>query len=111
MPNISIKLDESKGTKNVTFPWSNKVILGSSCTENNECSPYTVKFPPGSYIIDCYGASGTDIENDFSMGGHTFGTISLQKTTKFYIYIGQMGHFNGPKTFGGGGIGNIGNIL
>ena len=108
MSNITIELtnDSSSAVKNVVFPYQNVAIIGCSCSSTNECSSYRVEFPIGIYSIDCFGASAINESKGYSLGGHTFGTISLNKKTIFYLYIGQEGTFNGSKTYGGGGKGN-----
>ena len=63
---------------------SNFAYTGASQTFT---APYT-----GTYKVECWGASGGDI-NGF-LGGHgayTTGNISLQKDNAVYIYVGQQG--------------------
>ena len=109
MSNITVELTETSNsaTKKVSFPFSNVAIIGCSCSSSNECSSYKVTLPRGAYAIDCFGASGINESKGYSLGGHIYGTINLLRTTTFYLHIGQKGEFNGPKTYGGGGKGNI----
>ena len=107
MRNITVRLFGESGKENITFIHSYEVIIGCSCDGSNQCSPYKATLPKGSYVIDCYGASGTDIYNNFSMGAHTSGSIHLNHKQDVYIYVGQQGSFNGSATFNGGGKGNI----
>ena len=108
MPNITIELTKSTSSAqpNVSFPFSNVAIVGSSCKETNQCSSYKAILPRGAYAFDCFGASGINIDNGCSHGGHTYGTINLLKKTIFYLNVGQQGQFNGDATYGGGGKGN-----
>ena len=108
MSNITIELTKksTSAVSNFSFPFSNVAFIGCSCSSNNECSSYKATLPRGSYAFDCYGASGIDQSNNYSLGGHTYGIINLLHEEVFYLYVGQQGVFEGPKTFGGGGKGN-----
>ena len=105
MRNITVKLFGESGKENVTFIHSYEAIIGCSCVEH-QCSPYKLTLPKGSYVIECFGASGTDILNDFSMGAHTSGSIHINKKQDFFLYIGEQGKFNDTSTYNGGGKGN-----
>ena len=93
------------GYANISYPTINQVIIGSSCNDIG-CSPYRAVLPKGAYFIECYGASGTNTTDDYSLGGHTSGKIRLKQKETLYIYIGQQGQYQGNSTFNGGGNGN-----
>ena len=51
-----------------------------------------------TYSFECWGASGggsrargTFLANEASLGGYTYGTLSLTKDDTFYVYVGQKG--------------------
>lgn len=88
-----------------------------------------VTLQPGEYKVELWGASGggntdTSLGSSKGLGGYTSGTIKVNTTTNYYLYIGGQGtassglgtgggfnggghggmHDNGAKGFGGGGM-------
>lgn len=71
----------------------------------------------GTYSFECWGASGggsrengTFRANTASLGGYTYGEISLTKDAAFYVYVGQKGtdavtKKNSAGGWNGGGLG------
>ena len=109
--NVIVTLNEEKGKKNISYPTSKKIVVGCSCIDNeegvvSECSPYKAIFEKGIYLIECFGASGTNLNNGLSLGGYTSGIIKFSRQTTLYLYIGEQGKYNGPSSFNGGGKGN-----
>ena len=107
---VSVIIDGTKGKSNITFPNSKKIVVGSSCIEKkwekSDCSPYKAVFEKGEYLIECFGASGTTVNDGLSLGGYTSGIIKLATQTTLYLYIGEQGKINGSETFNGGGKGH-----
>ena len=73
---------------------------------SNTCYPYKVKLRKGKYIIKCWGASGTDLENEYVRGAFTSGVLTLKESLELFFYLGQVGTLNGTETFNGGGHGS-----
>ena len=44
----------------------------------------------GTYLIELWGAQGTNFENNGGKGGYTSGNLKLSKDEKIYIYVGEM---------------------
>ncbi|MCO5822963.1 glycine-rich protein [Clostridioides difficile] len=70
---------------------------------------------PGKYRITCYGACGGALhyQSNTPKGGRVYGTLTLRKDTKLYVYVGQSGWYEADSTttvdnrtgFNGGGKG------
>jgi hypothetical protein len=72
----------------------------------------TIALPPGTYQFKAWGASAYP-EYQYGLGGFTSGTINLETTTTFYVYVGGRGNNNiagtgGVGGFNGGGSGGNG---
>lgn len=72
----------------------------------------SVTLEPGVYKLEAWGASGGgNVAGMVGEGGYTSGTVTLNKTTTLYVYVGQAGNrnissSNAPEaTFNGGGDG------
>ena len=87
------------------------VTLKYPCrADTNTCSPFKVKFKPGLYFIELWGASGGYSDSHPELGGYgsyTSGFLPLPSRTTFYFYLGQQGKYNGFPTFNGGGKGSL----
>lgn len=63
----------------------------------------------GTAVMECWGAQGGDgirdqgvIKNNWGLGGYVKGTLSsVDKDTKFYVYVGQKGNNASQVTIGG----------
>ena len=70
--------------------------------------PQTVNLQPGIYQVECWGSAGaSNIYSTGSVkkggnGSYTFGMIRIEKSTKFYVYVGRKGCAL-CSAFGGGG--------
>lgn len=72
-----------------------------------------VTLEPGTYKLEAWGASGGQsggVPGTAGQGGYTSGTVTFDKTTKLYIYVGEQGNGSvhgqyGKATFNGGGAG------
>ena len=83
----------------------NEYTLKYPCYDNN-CNPYTVYFNKGIYLIELWGASGSNLNNEYGHGAYTSGIITLHRSDTFYFYIGNVGEKNRQKTYNGGGAGS-----
>ncbi|EAY12792.1 hypothetical protein TVAG_401180 [Trichomonas vaginalis G3] len=118
--------DHSKGTNKVFNDKENEYTFEYPCSSTYDCAPYEVNFPPGSYLLEVWGAQGGWYNKaDECLGGYSKGILSLKNETKGYLYVGgrgtattvpgiQMGGFNGggngyfysaKEMYGGGGGG------
>ena len=102
---FDIKLVNNEGKANVTEREDGSILIGSSC-DAASCSPYSVFLFQGMYIFKLFGASGTTINNGYSLGGYVSGALYVPKSTTMYLYVGQQGTKKGESTFNGGGKGN-----
>lgn len=60
------------------------------CNYSGAAIPITL--PRGAYKLECWGASGGYYQNTSGgRGGYSCGTLTLQDTTKLYLYAGGMG--------------------
>ena len=66
---------------------------------------YKVHFPAGSYLIECWGASGgNERRPEGGRGAYVSGVISFLKPIKLFLYVGERGTpLNTSETFNGGG--------
>ena len=66
----------------------------------------------GTYTLEVYGAQGgrsVDSYNDGGKGGYSYGTTTLTKGQKLYVYVGEKGSIDGSYTsnnYNGGGKGD-----
>ena len=113
---ITYKLEGSTLNENYVTKGSDYVRFNYPCTDTASCYPYFVTLIPGKYKFECYGASGGDGKvSAGGKGGYSVGSILLDKTTNFYIYIGGQGSSKDgsadskvPGGYNGGGIGIVG---
>ena len=74
--------------------------------------PIVVNFNPGRYRFELWGAHGFAIKpmNQSGKGAYVKGIIELNRTTTFYLYIGEFGRGenNYSYSFNGGGMGQFG---
>ena len=110
--------------ENVDKKWTPRVfhedeqtyILKYPCEDDDEssheyenCSPYFINLPPGSYLFEVWGAQGG---LSGGKGGYSKGIVRLDEITPVYIYIGSKGsQFENkpgitPIVFNGGGSGS-----
>ena len=95
---VSIK-DESLGMISILNKNSFSISLNYPCSNIHKCTPYFIDLKPAVYQFECQGSIGRiwgDL-NKPGKGGYTSGIIKVNKTTEFYVYIGNIGFFNGVK--------------
>ena len=75
------------------------------CQSPIKCYPIDITLNRGSYLIECYGASGGDTERSIGgYGAYVSGVIKLKRETQFFLFIGSKGHLiRGEQAFNGGG--------
>ena len=126
-PSQIIVLAENEEHKNYTY--ANGILTVNNVVSDLIIStyPYTYRVNytgqshqyivpvTGTYKIELWGASGGDdmlqgivYENTSGLGGYTSGTITLEKNTNLYIYVGGRGgqpvlRGNTPGGYNGGG--------
>ena len=73
-------------------------------------SVQSIELSPGTYKLECYGASGgvgygKHIDNPYGNGGYISGVLTLSKSTILYVYVGQDGvdYSSTTTKFNGGG--------
>ena len=77
-------------------------------TPNSEDTPYyQQKLAPGQYLFECWGASGGGTGETMRKGGYVSGSLTVNKTSVFYIVVGSVGDIL-IGGFNGGGDGGIG---
>ena len=108
---ISVSLyEKNRGQRNVEENSDNYKILRYPCSSSIQtCTPYVVSLSRGTYQLELFGASGGFPNNDPKLGGHgsyTKGNLVVDHDMKLYVYLGQQGKLNGPRTFNGGGRGS-----
>ena len=70
-------------------------------------SSQKIVLPRGTYLFDCWGASGGDINSiKGSSGAFVSGKISISEKKTFYIYVGKKGNNEISRSFNGGGRGS-----
>ena len=94
-----------KVSPNAVIDDAGRYFLEYPC-QNEDCYPYTVELKRGLYLIECWGASGSEDENQFVRGAYVSGILVARAPQTLYAYIGSVGKLNGPKTFNGGGKGS-----
>ena len=84
-------------------------IYNYPCESPTICHPEHVILYPGTYIIQCFGASGGDSgKGKGGYGAHVAGIIHFDKVIDLYLFIGAKGHLNlGNDTYNGGGRGHL----
>ena len=89
----------------------NKYTFFYPCHDSNDCSPYYIRLPAGSYIFEVWGArggKGNNINNpDGGLGGYAKGSIRLRHDTDAFLQIGNKGE-TGSGGYNGGGYGKEG---
>ena len=92
---ISIKNAESYANKIKHFydSDSSSVKFDYPCSSYTTCSPYEIIFFPGSYFLECWGASGSFIIKDShtgkgGSGGYSSGIFTTRSKITLYLYIG-----------------------
>ena len=99
---MKIEFNSDKGQLNV-LRHRKSTILKYPCTTKDDCSPYKVTFPRGTYRIELWGASAA------AKGGYTKGEIYFSKEKTFYIHIGSSnGLYNTAPPFAVTANGNKG---
>ena len=100
-----------------TNPAVNDVfIFNYPCSSQSKCSAIKLRFPPGKFKIECWGAQGgTSFNVEGGKGGYSSGEIELTSYVNAYLYIGahgdqctgfeQNGMCTSLKSFNGGGYG------
>ena len=75
------------------------------CESHVFCHSKSVLLHPGTYLIQCFGASGGDSgEGIGGYGAYVAGLINIKKAITVYLYIGAEGHLElGNTSYNGGG--------
>ena len=69
------------------------LVIPYPCESPSSCSPYSVKFKRGSYIIDLYGGSGGNSgSKKGGKGGFVSAILTFYQNTEMFLYIGGRGH-------------------
>ena len=95
---------------------SDSYTFNYPCSSPIQCSPIKLRFPPGKFRIECWGAQGGTPDNvEGGKGGYASGEIELFKYVNAFLYIGAQGYncnqyeedkgCISQKTFNGGGQG------
>ena len=96
---VSIK-DASLGKVSILKKDSKSISLNYPCSNPHLCTPYIIDLRKATYKFECWGSIGQTWGNftKSGLGGYTSGIIKVkQKNTKIYVYIGNVGFFNGVK--------------
>ena len=112
-----LKLDflgEESKLKNKHYKEGNATIVPYPCYRSDECNPYQVSFPPGTFLIELFGASGGNFSSHNAIGGKggkISAVISSKRRESFYLYIGGHGENAGQNEtpsggYNGGGTAN-----
>ena len=102
---------------NITYLYSeNSFLFDYPCENYWDCSPYEIKFNPGIYYLEVWGASGGSLIDSSSTGkggtgGHSAGVFIVSGRPKeLYLYLGgfkdnDLSNNNEipPAAFNGGG--------
>ena len=70
--------------------------------------PEEITLEPGSYVLECWGAQGSDGNKYGEFGGkgaYTYGIIDVEQKLTLYVYVGQRGAAAATNIFNGGGMG------
>ena len=104
--------------KNKIIRNQTSLLIPYPCEDSTECAPYKISFPPGTFYIELYGASGGNVtKSEYSStggkGGKASTVISSRIHSSYYLYIGGHGISNGNSNinivnggFNGGGRAN-----
>ena len=84
---------------------NHKCLLRYPCSDEN-CYPYKVELSKGKYLIECWGASGSNEVSEFVRGAYVSGILYVETSLTLYAYLGNVGVLNGTETFNGGGHGS-----
>ena len=76
-----------------------KYSFNYPCSSYSNCNPYEITFPPGVYLLDLYGASGSTIicsnrRVPGGYGGHSRGVYITKKKSTLFLYIGGTKDLN-----------------
>ena len=67
---------------------------------------YSATLNPGTYLIECWGASGAhNLTNVGGNGAYVRGYIRFHRPTTVYLFAGESGKTYGDATYNGGGHG------
>ena len=92
----------------------NQLIITYQCTDFSSCPSTTLTLYPGSYKIECWGATGGRAtfsnEQDQSKaipgkGGYANGTLTIYSKIQAFAHIGGKGQWNPNKAMPGGNNG------
>ena len=114
MISYSISFDDvgNIGSKNVT-KYSNSIYLFEyPCISNTRCVPYEAVLSRGKYKIECWGASGglDSFKSGYGRGAYVSGVLTLNASTRFFLYIGGKGSdYDKHREINGGGYNGGGN--
>ena len=85
----------------------NKFTFLYPCNDSNDCTPYYIRLPAGSYIFEVWGAQGGKggfVNNsDGGLGGYAKGAIRLRQDTDAYLQVGNKGGPGASGGYNGGG--------
>ena len=83
-----------EGSEQVYFPTKNgnHLFVPFPCKDFHSCYPFLIKFPPGRYVVELFGASGGgDYSHDSlkpGQGGKTEGYYIVTKLFEnFYLFL------------------------
>ena len=99
---VKISLKDNSGDAKMSLLAKTYKYLSLSypCKNNsNVCSPYVVDLNKGVYRFECWGAAGANWGGNAKSGkgGYTAGTIYINESTQFFVYVGATGYFNAIK--------------
>ena len=100
---ISLKNSSEKIVEEIQTRKS--LVLNYPCSNSHSCTPYVIELSKGVYKFECWGSKGggwsssaiTSQKSTPGLGGYTAGNLFVQKPTKFFVYIGNVGFFNAAK--------------
>lgn len=99
----------SKVTKTSPVTRSGNVFKFEYPCSNADCTYFQLRFNPGVYKVELWGASGGYLDNSQGgKGAYASGYMTLFHPETLYLYLGEQGSWSGPPTFNGGGYGTIG---
>ena len=71
--------------------------------------PEKITLEPGSYVLECWGAQGSngrlDLNEIGGKGAYTYGVIDVKENLTLFVYVGQKGASAAKNIFNGGGMG------
>ena len=90
--------------KSKTLKYDHYFYISKTVASANSFGIYSYHASPGTYQIECWGASGAEDRNNGGLGGYVSGIITFKHFTPLFIYVGERGKRNSNKrTFNGGG--------